>query len=162
MSQTVHRVCLLLGSNIQPETNLPRAISLLQGEVTILQASAVWETLSVGSGGPNFLNAALLVSTSLPALSLKQQVLRPLEARLGRVRTADKNAARPIDLDIILYDGQLMDPALWQHAHRAVPVAELMPDLRSETGETLEEVASRLAIATEICLRPDVVISNLI
>ena len=158
MRRSEHRVCLLLGSNIQPETNLPRAVSLLQAEVTILQASAVWETLSVGSGGPNFLNAALLVTTSLAALALKQQVLRPLEARLGRVRTADKNAARPIDLDIILYDGQLLDPALWQHAHRAVPVAELMPELRSGMGETLKEVASRLAIATEICLRSDVVI----
>ena len=102
MSQTEHRVCLLLGSNLQPETNLPRAVSLLQAQVTLLQASAVWETLSVGSGGPNFLNAALLVSTSLTALSLKEQVLHPLEARLGRVRTADKNADRPIDLDIIL------------------------------------------------------------
>ena len=37
----------------------------------------------MGSGGPNFLNAALLVSTRLEDFALREQVLHPLEASLG-------------------------------------------------------------------------------
>ncbi len=157
-----HQACLLLGSNIQPEANLSRAIALLENQVRILKISSVWETTSVGSGGPNFLNAALLAATSLEAAALKEKVLRPLEARLGRVRSADKNAPRTIDLDIILFDSRLLDPSLWQHAHRAVPVAELLPGYRSEEGETLQQAAARLAQTTFIRLRSDVSLPSII
>jgi 2-amino-4-hydroxy-6-hydroxymethyldihydropteridine diphosphokinase len=145
-----HQVCLLLGSNIQPETNLPRGVELLRQKVKVLCVSSVWETPSVGSEGPDFFNAALLIRTSLNPDELKDKVLRPLEAQLGRVRSADKNAPRPIDFDIIIFDGKLMDPGLWQHAHRAVPVAEILPDYRSGRGEILSEVASELAKLTSI------------
>ncbi len=153
MDGSQHQVCLLLGSNIQPERNLPLAVrelplavQQLGEQLTILRASSVWESPAVGSRGPNFLNAALLCQTSLAAEALKWQVLRPLEARLGRVRNRDKNAPRPIDFDIITVDGRLYDPILWQYSFRAVPVAELLPDLKSETGEKLPEAARRLAI----------------
>ena len=151
-----HKACLLLGSNIQPEQNLPLAAEQLRRRVTILQASSVWETPSVGSGGPNFLNAALLVLTPMESADLKVQVLRPLEAQMGRVRSADKNAPRTIDLDIITFDEKVLDPTLWLYAHRAVPVAEILPDYRSEAGEYLRDVARRLSSATSIQLRPDV------
>ena len=92
MDGSQHQVCLLLGSNIQPERNLPLAVRELGEQLTILRASSVWESPAVGSRGPNFLNAALLCQTGLAAEALKWQVLRPLEARLGRVRNQDKNA----------------------------------------------------------------------
>jgi 2-amino-4-hydroxy-6-hydroxymethyldihydropteridine diphosphokinase len=145
-----------MGSNIQPERNLPTAVARLQEQLTILRVSSIWETPPVGSGGPNFLNAALLASTTLDAGQLKDQVLRPLEARMGRIRGGDKNAARTIDLVIILFDGRQMDPGLWQHAHRAVPVAEIVPDYESARGEKLSAAAARLAAATSIRMRPDI------
>jgi 2-amino-4-hydroxy-6-hydroxymethyldihydropteridine diphosphokinase len=147
-----HLACLLLGSNIQAEKNLRLAVSRLQEWVVILRTSSVWRTGPIGSDGPDFLNMACLVSTTLDATQLKLQVLRPLEAGMGRVRSADKNAARPIDLDIIVYDGQPIDGLLWNHAYRAVPVAELLPDLRSDSGETLGQAAERLAAVEEIQL----------
>jgi 2-amino-4-hydroxy-6-hydroxymethyldihydropteridine diphosphokinase len=155
-----HQVCLLLGSNIQPERNLPLAIDRLQDRLTILRISSVWETSPVGSAGPNFLNAALLAQTPLDQNTLKLIVLTPLEAKMGRLRSADKNAARPIDLDIILFDWMIIDPTLWHFAHRAVPVAEIQPDLRSETGETLKEVAAKFMSEGFIRLRPDVGLPN--
>ncbi len=104
-----HQVCLLLGSNIQPELNLPLAVATLRRQLSILQVSRVWESPPEGAGGPNFLNAALLARTPHDQVILKSEILTPLEARMGRVRSADKNAPRPIDLDIILFDGQIMD-----------------------------------------------------
>ena len=156
MKQSVHRVGLLLGSNVKPEKNLPLAVNLLQRQLTILQISSVWESKAVGSDGANVLNAAMLVLTSLKAEILKEQVLRPLEAQLGRVRTKDKNAPRTIDLDILLFDEQLLDPGLWQYAYRAVPMAEILPDYQSEIGEYLKDAASRLAQTTPIWVRKDV------
>jgi 2-amino-4-hydroxy-6-hydroxymethyldihydropteridine diphosphokinase len=159
MTQVMHRVCLLLGSNIQPEKNIPLAVDLLRKQLTILQASSVWESKAVGSDGANILNAALLVLTSLEAEILKKQVLRPLEAQLGRVRTNDKNAPRTIDLDILFFDQQLLDQNLWQYAYRAVPMAEILPDYQSETGEHLKDAALRLARTTPIWVRDDVSLS---
>jgi 2-amino-4-hydroxy-6-hydroxymethyldihydropteridine diphosphokinase len=159
MNTATHQACLLLGSNIEPEQNIPRAVLLLQAMLTILKVSPIWESASVDCCYPDFLNLAVLVSTSLDAPQLKVQVLRPLEAQMGRVRTDDKNASRPIDFDIILFDGKLLDPDLWQHVHRAAPVAGLFPDLRSETGESLKDVVNVLAQSTPIQIRTDISLS---
>ena len=131
----------------------------LQEALTILLVSSVWETPPVGTSGPNYLNAAVLLQTPLEQMALKIQVLIPLEEKLGRRRSADKYAARPIDLDIIIFDGQIMDPTLWQFAHRAVPMAEIMPDIRSEAGMTLKETAAQFLAEGSIRLRPDVIIA---
>jgi 2-amino-4-hydroxy-6-hydroxymethyldihydropteridine diphosphokinase len=158
MEPEKHQACLLLGSNIQPEQNIPLAVAHLQKRLTVLEASSIWQSDAIGSSGPDFLNGALLVSTPLDADALKEQVLHSLEAQLGRVRTEDKNAPRTIDIDIILFDGILLDPTLWKYAHRAVPVAELLPGYRSDSGEYLKDTALRLARTTPISVRKDVTI----
>lgn len=152
-----HRAYLSLGSNIAPRENLPRAVALLRESLPVQATSRVWETLAVGSAGPNFLNAAVLVYTDLAPEELKDRVLRPIEAHLGRVRVADKNAPRPIDLDIVIYDARVLDSELWRHAHLAVPLAELFPTIRHpKTGERLVDIARRLAESVWLEPRPEV------
>jgi 2-amino-4-hydroxy-6-hydroxymethyldihydropteridine diphosphokinase len=153
-----NQVCLLLGSNIEPEKNLVLALEKLQKQITILRVSSVYETPPVGSNGPCFLNTALVGLTPRTAYSLKRYVLRPLEAEMGRVRTSDKNAPRPIDFDIIAFNGKLLDETVWKHAYRAVPVAELMPFYPSSRGETLNDAALRFKGVSQIRIRPDMVI----
>ncbi len=155
MKPSQHRICLLLGSNIAPEINLRQAITFLCQHVTMMQTSSVWESRAIGSNGPNFLNAAVLATTALGAVTLKEQVLRPVEARMGRIRTRDRNAPRTIDIDLILFGQQLLDSSLWDYAHSAVPVAEILPDYRSATGEYLKDSASSLAGRTPIKMRQD-------
>jgi 2-amino-4-hydroxy-6-hydroxymethyldihydropteridine diphosphokinase len=154
-----HQACLLLGSNIEPEKNIPLAVSHLKERLTILDLSSVWESASTNCCYPDYLNMAVLVSTRLDAMTLKDEVLRPLESHMGRVRTEDKNASRPIDIDTIVFDGEVLDPTLWQHVHRAMPVSEICQDLRSENGELLADVARKLADSTPIRKRLDVTIS---
>jgi 2-amino-4-hydroxy-6-hydroxymethyldihydropteridine diphosphokinase len=160
MMAQVHQACLLLGSNIQPEKNLTFGLDLLRNMVTISRLSSVWETPSVGSSGPDFLNLAVLITTPLNTKELKAQVLRPLEIQLGRMRSANKNAPRTFDIDIIIFDGQLLDPNLWRYAHRAVPMAEIMPDYLSSRGGSLKDAASELAKTAPIHLRQDVLIDS--
>ncbi len=158
MVPATHQVCLLLGSNIEAIKNIPKAVALLQEKVSVVQVSAVWESPSTSCCYPDYLNMAVLAETSLDARQLKYKVLRPLEASMGRVRTGDKNASRPIDFDIILYDGEVIDPALWQNAHRAIPVSELFPRLQSDSGETLNALARRMSKTAPIQVRKDILI----
>lgn len=156
METRSHHVCLLLGSNIEPEKNIPKAVTLLKEKVTILRVSSVWQSASVDCCYPDFLDLAVLILTPLGANQLKEKVLRTLETQMGRVRTQDKNASRPIDFDIILFDGELQDEDLWQHVHLAMPVSEIFPEYRSTAGELLVHAAKRLAQTTPISIRNDI------
>jgi len=158
MKRVSHQVCLLLGSNIHPEFNLPLAVAHLRQELTVMRVSSVWESTPVGGMGPNYLNAAMLALTQKDAPLLKQRILLPLEARLGRIRSADKNSPRTIDLDIIFFDHQQMDPMLWEHAYRAVPVSEILPADLPELDSLLKEAAARLNATTPLRLRQDVLL----
>ncbi|NLA93214.1 MAG: 2-amino-4-hydroxy-6-hydroxymethyldihydropteridine diphosphokinase [Spirochaetales bacterium] len=143
--QLNHTVCLLLGSNIEGERNLVEALNLLKGEMTLLESSAVYHSPAVGSDGPDFLNAALLAMTPLSREALKEEVFRPIEAKLKRVRTADKNAPRTIDIDLITYDGEVVDPTLWDYGHIALPVGEILP-----SHMKIKEVAMALAHSSAV------------
>lgn len=142
----MNRVFVLLGSNINKEVNLPTAVSLLRQQCQVVAVSAIYETVPVGlKEQPNFWNTAVLLTTPLTASQLKTQVLTPIEQQLDRQRTADKNAPRTIDLDIVLFNEQVLDNDLLKFPHVAVPMAELAPDmLHPETAESLSTIAARL------------------
>jgi 7,8-dihydro-6-hydroxymethylpterin-pyrophosphokinase len=87
---------------------------------------------------------------------LKFEVLRGIEAELGRVRTEDKYAARTVDLDIAIYgdavvsepDLRIPDPDIRKRPFIAVPLLELAPFLMlPDTGEALSSLASAKARA---------------
>ena len=150
-------VYLGLGSNIEPEKNLPEALALLERHIPVADRSTVWETPPVGGTGPNFLNAVVLVYSTMLPDPLRDELLRPVEAALGRVRSADPNAPRTIDLDILIYDGQVLEPEIWVQAYWSVPLAELVPDcVNPETSETVQQASRRLAQTIAIVPRRDV------
>ena len=150
-------VYLSLGSNIDPDQNLRRAVQALSEVGQVDAVSAAWETPPVGTSGANFLNAAVKFRTEYTSEGLKSQVLRPIEHQMGRVRTRDKFAPRTIDLDILLFDGFLMEAGLWQQVHLAAPLAELIPDYENpETHETLQQAAQRLLRRTPCRVRSDI------
>ncbi len=150
-----HSVYLSLGSNIEPEVNLPRAIEMLGNYGKVKQVSGVWESRAVGSNGPNFLNASVLLETDLPAADLKDRLARPIETAMGRVRTDDKNAPRPIDIDVMLVDDQAFNLDRWDNAFVLLPIAELLPDAPHPlTHIPLREAAEQARHNTWIVQRP--------
>ncbi|MBC8503941.1 MAG: 2-amino-4-hydroxy-6-hydroxymethyldihydropteridine diphosphokinase [Chloroflexi bacterium] len=150
-------VCVELGGNIRPESCLPKAVDELLKRFELLQTSQVWETPPVGCEGcDNFLNAAALIQTNLSPDELKA-IFRQMEREMGRVRTDDKFAPRTIDIDILVYDGEVIEPEIWEYAHLAVPVAELIPMLENvDNGMILSEVSERMQKEQAIKLRADV------
>ena len=163
----MNRVFVSLGSNIDSERNLREAVRRLSLRCRLLAVSPVYETAPVGkTDQPNFLNAAALVETGLAAPKLKTQILQAIESELGRVRTADKNAPRTIDLDISLFNDEILtvgprhipDPDILRFAHVAVPLADLAPELRHpETGQALGQIARNLP-AEGLVRRADIVL----
>lgn len=155
-----HRAYLSLGSNIDAENNLSKAIELLRKDGKVEVVSSVWESESVGFDGPNFLNACVLFLSHLQPYGLKEQIIRPIEAELGRIRHADKNAPRTIDIDIVLFDETPLNTDFWSYAFVAIPLAELIPDFEHPIrGEKLIRVAEQLSGQVWIVRREDVVIS---
>jgi len=167
------RVFITLGSNIAPERNLARAVRMLgqNHHLALCAMSRVYETAPVDAGGgiahdqANFLNAAVLIETDYySAFSLKYHVLRFIETCLGRVRGADRFAARPIDLDIALYGDHVIttplltipDPDILKRAHVALPLADLAPEfVHPCTGQTLAAIAALFAAQPGVMVRDD-------
>ena len=155
----MNQIFLLLGSNINKEVNLPAAVKILRSMCRVIDLSSIYETVPMGlEEQPNFLNLAALIETDLNPCQVKEQIIQPIEIELQRERKADKNAPRTIDLDIILYNDEILDyvpdngrvhhlpdPDLMRFAHVAVPMAELAPNkLHPETVQTLSEIAAQL------------------
>jgi 2-amino-4-hydroxy-6-hydroxymethyldihydropteridine diphosphokinase len=148
-----HQVILGLGSNISPAENLKSGLYLL-GQITSIESvSKIWQTRAVGSKGPDFLNAAVRISTPLTPDELRNQVIRPIENFLGRERTKDPNSPRTIDVDILIFDGKILDPDIWNYAHLCVPLSQLLPNFSNPaTGETIKTTADRFLQSNSINL----------
>jgi GTP cyclohydrolase IA len=157
-------VLIALGSNIDPQRNLAQAVSRLRRQpgVRLEAVSRVYESAPVGvcTPQPVYLNAAVRVETDLDPHALKA-VLRGIERALGRVRTEDKYAPRPIDLDIACYGqqvfdldgGPIPDPGILRHPHLAVPLADVAPGWvypgQDERPRTLRQIADGLRFTEE-------------
>ena len=129
---------IAVGSNINPQDNIHRALTMLSKQLSIAAISNFYKTAAAGtSGQPDYLNGIVKIKTAHKPREIKFDILRQIEARLGRVRSADKFAPRTVDLDLILYaasvidepDLHLPDPSIHAYPFVAVPLLELAPDL---------------------------------
>ncbi|MBU6254388.1 MAG: 2-amino-4-hydroxy-6-hydroxymethyldihydropteridine diphosphokinase [Acidobacteria bacterium] len=104
------RVVIALGANLgDPRTQLEEAIEALRKVIKIEAISSFYETkpFKVKEEQPNYINAVLIGETNLEAEQLMKELLA-IEERIGRKRSTI-NAARLIDLDIIDYQGMVIN-----------------------------------------------------
>ncbi len=145
---------LSVGSNIDPVENVRRALELLGSHAEIMGISTVYLTPAENRPEqPSYYNCVIEVETEVPPLEFKLSILKEIEKELGRERTGDKFAARPIDLDLILYGDVVMenealtlpDPQISRRAFVALPLHELSPELRLPgSGVSIAEIAASL------------------
>ncbi len=102
------RVSVSLGSNIDSEQNIRRAIALLEQLYGELVISPVYQTASVGFEGDDFLNLVVLFSAYDEAKDIVR-ALKQIEDSMGRDRSLPKFTPRSIDLDLLTYDHQVID-----------------------------------------------------
>jgi 2-amino-4-hydroxy-6-hydroxymethyldihydropteridine diphosphokinase len=147
----LHKAILLLGSNIEPEKNIFLARDMIQSLTQVEAQSQIWRTKAVGSDGPDFLNIAMQIITLLSIEEIKNNIIHPVELHLVRVRMANKYAPRTIDVDIIIYDGQIIDHRLWDLAFIAIPVSEISTSLfHPKNGKSIVRIADELKSSTEV------------
>jgi 2-amino-4-hydroxy-6-hydroxymethyldihydropteridine diphosphokinase len=131
-------IYIAVGSNIEPQENIKDALIELKKYVEITAISNFYKTAPIGNpANEDFLNGVIKIKTGIKPRELKFDILRKVEEKLGRIHSTDKNAARTIDLDLILYDDlvidepdlRLPDPSIRLYPFIAIPLFELIPDL---------------------------------
>lgn len=132
-----HYAVLLIGGNQGDRVALlEEACSKIHTRIgSIAKVSKVYETEPWGfEADQNFLNMALLVDTDLDPEAVLHTAL-DIEAELGRVRLGHGYASRPMDIDVILYDHQVLNspdlivphPRMQHRRFVLQPLADIIP-----------------------------------
>lgn len=143
-----------LGSNLQhPQQQLEQAIAILRSSLDeSLKVSPYYQSKAVGPGEqPDYINAAAMLTTNLKPLELLKQ-LQMIEAQQGRVRTEIQFSPRTLDLDILLYNDEVINhndlqvphPRMLERNFVIMPLFDLAPDLNIN-GQALSEIKASLS-----------------
>jgi len=140
----MHMALVGMGSNIEPEDNLLRAAAALRAEFGYVKFSSVYRSPAIGMDGDDFLNACCVFHSNLTQSDLRRR-MKALEDTQGRDRSRGSWKPRTIDLDVLMYDGAVVDGELYRYAHAYVPAIELLAlDEPSFEAQALTPVALRL------------------
>jgi 2-amino-4-hydroxy-6-hydroxymethyldihydropteridine diphosphokinase len=138
-------ILVAVGSNLagptgSPQGNCEAALTALAAEgVRVVRRSRWYRSPpwpeSEARRQPWYVNGVIVVETALDPEALLAAMHR-VEASMGRVRGPDTvNAARPIDLDLIDYDGRVCEaapilphPRLGARAFVLRPLSEVAPE----------------------------------
>jgi 2-amino-4-hydroxy-6-hydroxymethyldihydropteridine diphosphokinase len=135
-------ILIALGANLPspagpPAETLSAALARLeQTGVKILVRSSLYETPAwPDPAQPAFVNAVAAIQTALQPVELLA-LLHDVETAFGRLRSVP-NAPRPLDIDLLDYDGRVMagdlalpHPRITQRSFVLVPLAEIAPGWR--------------------------------
>jgi 2-amino-4-hydroxy-6-hydroxymethyldihydropteridine diphosphokinase len=151
---------LALGSNLGDRAaNLQRAVDLLaEHGVAVGRSSRVYETDPVGGPPqPDYLNAVIEVSTTLPPPALLEACLQ-VEREMGRAR-GERWGPRVIDVDVLTYGQEDVDepglqiphPRMHERGFVLAPLLELTADPKLPGGRTLSELRLGPAALAGVC-----------
>jgi 2-amino-4-hydroxy-6-hydroxymethyldihydropteridine diphosphokinase len=145
------RAFLCIGSNIENRASALRTAVERLNDVPssrVAAASSIYETEPWGKADQAaFLNQAVEMETALEPERLLE-FCKAIERGLGRRRTV-KWGPRTIDIDILLYDGRILEgtalriphPRLRERRFALAPLAEIAPDAPVPgTGHTVAEL----------------------
>ena len=149
------RAAIAVGSNLGDRRAAIRfAVDRLSALLDGLTLSDIIETEPDGDGlegQPLYLNAVAVGETSFGARALLDRLLA-IEAEFGRTRPAP-NAARTLDLDLVLLGDQILDlpgltlphPRFRQRFFVLGPLTEIAPEMRDPvTGLRASELLQEL------------------
>lgn len=128
----VREVLVLLGSNIQKEDSIAKTLDFLNEKFDVQAISHVYEFPAVEEDGsisdikPSFLNCVVRLRTLLTLAELHKE-FRDYELGMGRLRSSDKFAPRIIDIDVLIYEGRVLDKDSMALPYVSIPLSEVLP-----------------------------------
>ncbi|MCB1193282.1 MAG: 2-amino-4-hydroxy-6-hydroxymethyldihydropteridine diphosphokinase [Leptospiraceae bacterium] len=126
----MNEVVIVAGTNIEPDLNMQEARRNLSQISIILNESRVYTTKPVVfTNQPDFLNAAFWVKTKDNKEDFKKK-LKEIEKKQGRVKTNNKSGPRCIDLDIVVWNREIVDKDFYVYSYIKDTVLEALPDLK--------------------------------
>ena len=147
------RAYIGVGSNIDPDANILWALRLLCSQMKLTDVSTFYITQPLGApGSPHFYNGVVGGMTDLSIPGLRHLLLH-VETEVGRQRTENKYAPRPIDLDLLLLDDEVAEGEGWRVPHPdvrirpfvAIPLLELAPELiLPDSGRPLRDIVAEI------------------
>lgn len=114
-----------LGSNIRPAYYLTQSSMKIRQKFENVVFSHVYQSAAVGMEGNDFLNACCLIH-DIPDKEAFSEWLKLLEDKYGRDRTKGSWKPRTLDLDLLMFDIDILDDDLFCYAHVFVPASELI------------------------------------
>jgi 2-amino-4-hydroxy-6-hydroxymethyldihydropteridine diphosphokinase len=103
-------VIIGIGSNIDPELNILKMLEYLAVDVKVVEVSAMVITKPIGLlNQPDYTNGAVRILTKMGHDEF-DVYLKKLEDQMGRDRTSPKFGPRTIDLDIMIWNDEIVDP----------------------------------------------------
>lgn len=157
-----------LGDRVRQLTTAADVIREFSGAPDAWRSSPVYETTPVSELlQPNYLNAVIVGRTALAPGELLAH-MQQVERELGRNRDAEqslgRNAPRPIDCDVLDYDGLLIDlpptlvlphPNMHERWFVMRPLLDVVPEWRHPvSGVSAAEILGRLAVAGNLHAPP--------
>lgn len=123
-------VAVSIGSNIDAEENIRKAITAVSKAHTLLKVSSLVHTKPLlFPDQPDFINGSMLVKTELPKEQFNN-FLKDLELQLKRVKSGNKNGPRTIDLDIVVWNDQIVDKDFYKREFLKNSILELLPSIK--------------------------------
>ena len=97
------RVYIGLGSNIDSEQMIARAVRSLEERFELVRVAPIYSNSAIGFEGDDFLNTVVRFETSIQ-LSALREIFYQIEAGCGRNRASEEGkGARTMDIDLLLY-----------------------------------------------------------
>ncbi|MCF6333482.1 MAG: 2-amino-4-hydroxy-6-hydroxymethyldihydropteridine diphosphokinase [Draconibacterium sp.] len=126
-SRVTTNICIIgIGSNIEAETNIPKMLEILKTKVEVLQVSTFLITKPIGNiDQADFTNGAVKIKTDLNQKKLNK-LLKAIEGEMGRDRTNPKFSPRCIDLDIVVWNNEIVDEDYFTRSFLKKSVNELI------------------------------------
>jgi GTP cyclohydrolase-4 len=124
----MHELYVGIGSNLgDRQANVLAALQRLRTRAEIFAVSAFYESQAAdGAPGPAYLNIAAGLRCDC-ARDEFERFARDVELAVGRARDTRRLEPRPIDIDLLVFDGDLAQHRLDDRPYNAVPLREIAP-----------------------------------
>ncbi len=131
-----------IGSNIDKDKNILASLKALEHHFGKLTISSIYESDAVGFTGDAFYNLVVGFKSEKDVHEVAH-LLRQIELDNGRTRNSQKFSPRTLDLDLILYDGLILNEGHLQiprdeierYAFVLEPLAEIAPTLKHPVSQ---------------------------